>query len=598
MSRKGALATQDGYRDHKMVPADAEQLDAEPASLDGPRLELDQLLTQLVDRAQDVMAAQGRLRGLLRANRLIGGDLALPVVLRRIVEAACELVHAPYGALGVISPDGGLEQFIHVGIPSDVVARIGHLPEGRGLLGAVIKDPHPIRLRNIAEDERSVGFPPGHPQMSSFLGVPVRVRGEVFGNLYLTGHDALELTAEDEELVTSLATTAGIAIENARLYEESRRRQEWLQASTDITRQLLASDGEDPLQVIARRLQQIADADAVNVVLPTPDGKRLKVEVATGAGADQLLAISYPMQDTVSQLVLDTGQPVLIADISTEHERTVHLIDVVGVGPLMVLPLVGTQRVRGALVVGRLQGRTLFTAADLDMATTFANHAAVALELADARADRERIALLEDRDRIARDLHDHVIQRLFGAGLTVESVAAGLGVDPRAPRLAQVVDDIDETIRQIRTSIFQLRGTLGPHSGAARAHVLAIVAELAPLLGFSPHVDFSGPIDALVSEAVLDDVSAVVREGLSNVARHAHAGWATVRLHAARGLLALEITDDGVGVGDTARRSGLANLVIRAESRAGSCTLTSPTRRGAAGDEEGGTRLLWTIPLA
>ena len=581
-----------------MVSADAEQLDAEPASLDGPRLELDQLLTQLVDRAQDVMAAQSRLRGLLRANRLIGADLALPVVLRRIVEAACELVHAPYGALGVIAPDGGLEQFIHVGIPSDVVARIGHLPEGRGLLGALIEDPHPIRLRNIAEDERSVGFPPGHPQMSSFLGVPVRVRGEVFGNLYLTGPDIRELTAEDEELVTSLAATAGVAIENARLFEESRRRLDWLQASTEITRQLLASDGEEPLQVIARRLQQIADADAVNVVLPTPDGERLTVEVATGAGADQLVAISYPMQNTVSQLVLDSGQPVLIADISTEHERTVHLIDVVGVGPLMVLPLVGTQRVRGALVVGRLQGRTLFTASDLDMATTFANHAAVALELADARADRERITLLEDRDRIARDLHDHVIQRLFGAGLTVESVAAGLGEDPRAPRLAQVVDDIDETIRQIRTSIFQLRGTLGPHSGAVRAHLLVIVAELAPLLGFSPRVDFSGPIDALVSEAVLDDVSAVVREGLANIARHAHAGSATVRLHAARGQLALEIADDGVGVGDTARRSGLANLDIRAESRAGSCTLTSPTRRGASGDEEGGTRLLWTIPLA
>lgn len=580
-----------------MAATDAPQLDAEPASLEGPRLELDELLTQLVDRAQDVMAAQGRLRGLLRANRLIVGDLALPVVLRRIVEAACELVHAPYGALGVIAPGGGLEQFIHVGIPADDVARIGHLPQGLGLLGALIEDPHAIRLRNIADDPRSVGFPPGHPHMRSFLGVPIRVRGEVCGNLYLTGHDVREISAEDEELVTSLAATAGVAIENARLFEESRRRQDWLQASTEITRQLLASDGEEPLQVIARRLQQIADADVVNVVLPTPDGERLKVEVATGVGADQLVAISYPMQDTVSQLVLDSGQPVLLADISTEHGRTVHLIDVVRVGPLMVLPLVGTQRVRGALVVGRLQGRTRFTDADVDMATTFANHAAVALELADARADRARITLLEDHDRIARDLHDHVIQRLFGAGLTVESVGAGLGEDPRAPRLAQVVDDIDETIRQIRTSIFQLRGTLGPHGDAVRAQLLALVTELAPLLGFSPRVDFSGPVDALVSEAVLDDVSAVVREGLSNIARHAHAGSATVRVHAAHGQLVLEIADDGVGVGDTTRRSGLANLSQRAVARGGSFSLSSPTQRGASGDAEGGTSLLWTIPL-
>lgn len=150
------------------------------------------------------------------------------------------------------------------------------------------------------------------------------------------------------------------------------------------------------------------------------------------------------------------------------------------------------------------------------------------------------------------------------------------------------MDDIDETIRQIRTSLFQLRGTLGPHSGAVRARVLAIVAELVPQLGFSPRVNFSGPVDALVSEAVLDDVSAVVREGLSNVARHAQAGSAAVRMHAARGQLVLEIADDGVGVGDTVRRSGLANLSTRAVARAGSCTLTSPTRRGGSADKEGG----------
>ncbi len=355
-----------------MAAPSTEPQDAEPASLEGPRLELDELLSQLVDRAQDVMAAQSRLRGLLRANRLIVGDLALPVVLRRIVEAACELVQARYGALGVIAPNGGLEQFIHVGMDPDDVERIGHLPEGKGLLGALIDDPRAIRLRSIADDERSVGFPPGHPAMSSFLGVPIRVRGVVFGNLYLTGYDGREVTAQDEELVSSLAATAGVAIENARLFEESRRRQDWLRASTQITRQLLSSEGEEPLWAIARRLQQIADADAINVVLPTSGGQRLRVEVATGAGAEQLTAVSYPMHNTVSELVLDTGQPVLVGDIISDHDRTVHLSDLVPVGPLMVLPLLGTQRVHGALVVGRLRGRARFTEADLDMATTFA----------------------------------------------------------------------------------------------------------------------------------------------------------------------------------------------------------------------------------
>lgn len=578
-------------------PDDHEPDVAEPVSDEGPRLELDELLIQLVDRAHGVMASQNRLRGLLRANRMIVGDLALPIVLRRIVEAACELVRARYGALGVISPGGGLEQFIHVGFDDDTVTRIGHLPEGKGLLGALIEDPRPIRLRDIADDPRSVGFPANHPPMDSFLGVPIRVRGEVFGNLYLTGHNDGEVSAEDEELISALAGTAGAAIENARLFDESRRRQDWLRASTEITRQLLSNEGEEPLQVIARRLQQIADADAVNVVLPTPDEQRLMIEVATGAGADQLTALSYPMDNTVSALVLGTGQPVLIGDIAAEHEYTAHLSEVVPVGPLMVLPLVGTQRVRGALLVGRLQGRPRFTAADLEMATTFANHAAVALELADARADQERVALLEDRDRIARDLHDHVIQRLFGAGLTVESVASGLRGDDRADRLSQVVEDIDQTIRRIRTSIFQLRGPLGPHTGAARTRLLAVASELAPLLGFPPVVTYAGPVDAVIPDVVLDDLVAVMREGLTNVARHAQAGQVTVDVTAAEGTLAIELTDDGVGMGLTQRRSGLANLQHRAEQHGGALVVTSPVP-GLGRDEAGGTRLRWTIPLS
>jgi transcriptional regulator with GAF, ATPase, and Fis domain len=185
---------------------------------DLPRLELDQLLGQLIERAQEVIATQGRLRGLLHANQLIVGDLALPTVLRHIVEAARELVGARYVALGVISPDGGLAEFVHTGMPDDAVERIGHLPQGKGLLGALIEDPHPIRLRRITDDPRSTGFPPGHPPMSSFLGVPIRLRDEVFGNLYLSESTRGEFSAEDEDLMKALAATAAVAIENARLY--------------------------------------------------------------------------------------------------------------------------------------------------------------------------------------------------------------------------------------------------------------------------------------------------------------------------------------------------------------------------------------------
>jgi signal transduction histidine kinase len=563
---------------------------------EGPRLELDQLLTQLVARAQDVIAAQGRLRGLLRANRAIIGDLALPVVLRRIAQAACQLVNARYGALGVLAPAGGLEQFIHVGMDQETVDRIGHLPTGKGLLGALIDVPRPIRLRTIADDVRSVGFPDGHPPMSSFLGVPIRVRDEVFGNLYLTESAAGEFTADDEEVVTALAATAGVAIENARLFEQARKRQDWLQASTQVTRQLLSADGEEPLQLIARQARQMADADIVTVVLPTPTGQRFMVEVASGARADDFTGMTYPVQNTLVELVSTTRRPVLIADVTAQSTYHVHLSELLPVGPVMVLPLIGAHDVRGALAVGRRHGRHRFEDADLEMATTFANHAALALELADARADQQRMLLLEDRDRIARDLHDHVIQRLFAAGLTVQSTASALNDDRRAQRLAGVVTDLDETIQQIRTTIFQLRGPLGPRTSTVRDRLLDTVTEVSALLPFEPRLQFDGPIDAVVPDAVIDDLIAVTREAVTNIARHAHATQAVLTLTADPTRLTLEVIDDGTGIGSTGRRSGLANLRERAEHHNGTLTISPATSELSPSTREG-THLRWTIPL-
>ncbi len=555
---------------------------------DALQLELDDLLAALVERAQDVMGARDRLRGLLRASREIASDLALPHVLRRIIEAARELVQARYAALGVLSPDSGLEQFIHVGVDDATVARIGHLPEGKGLLGALIDDPRPIRLGTITDDPRSVGFPDHHPAMKSFLGVPIRIRDEVYGNLYLTEREGGEFTAEDEELVSALAATAATAIENARLYDEARRRQLWLEASTEITRQLLSTEGEPPLRVIARRLHDMAEADVVTVVLPTADEKHVMVEVATGEQAKTLTAVTYPIEGTLSGVAIKSGRPVLVGDVRQERNFTVHLSEVMPVGPVMAIPLVGAARIRGALMVGRLHGRRRFNEADLDMATTFANHAAIALELSDARLDQQRMVLLEDRDRIARDLHDHVIQRLFVAGLTVQSVASGLSGDRRGERLAQVVGDIDATIRQIRTSIFELRGALGPETGTLRTQLVDVAAELTETLGFSPRLRFTGPLDAVVPEPIVEDLLAVVREALTNVARHAQAGQVDVEVAATSAQLSVDVIDNGIGIGEAARRSGLANLRERAQRHGGE--LTTP-------DHEG-THVRWTIPLS
>jgi signal transduction histidine kinase len=568
---------------------------------DVPRLELDELLTQLISRAEDVLAAQGRLRGLLSATQTVIGDLALPVVLRRIVEAACELVDAGFGALGVLAEDGRLSEFISVGQDDGDAEAIGRLPELRGLLGALVEGGEPIRLDRLADDPRSVGLPPGHSAVEGFLGVPLRVREEVFGNLYLCNSRRGRFTAEDEELVVALAATAAVSIENARLFDEARRRQEWLQASAQITRHLLSVEGEDPLAVIARQAAQLADADAVSVVLPTPDGEQLMVEVTVGPGSESLIGYTYPIENTYGGQALTTGRPVLVSDALSEGGGgSTHLANTMQVGPVMVLPLAGgARRARGALILGRTHGRRRFEHADLGMATTFANHAALALELADARDNRQRMILLEDRDRIARDLHDHVIQRLFAAGLSVQSVASGIDDAAKQERLERAVSDIDDTIRQIRTSIFQLRGALGPRTTTLRNRLLDVVGDVTPMLGFEPEVRFDGPVDTAVPDPAFDDLLAVAREGLTNVARHAAASHVRMEVRAGAGTLSLEISDDGVGMGETGRRSGLANLRLRAERLGGSFEITANVTSKEPGSEHDarGTRLRWTIPL-
>ncbi|MEO6880121.1 MAG: GAF domain-containing protein [Mycobacteriaceae bacterium] len=532
----------------------------------------------------------GRLRGLLQANRLVVGDLPLPVVLRELVTAACELTGAPEGGLSLVSPDGGWGEEVHVGRDGSA-SEIG--PRVRLLLDELAANPRPIRLREVSADPRVDPRLGGPGRAGSFLGVPVAVRGTTVGTLHLLWPDGADLSEDDEELIASLAASAGIAVENARLLEEARRKQGWLQASTEITRQLLAVDGEEPLRLIAGLLQEVAGADAVNVVLPHLGGRELRVDVATGVGSELIAGTSYPVASSASGLVLRTRRPFLVPDVAADTEHTVHLTTLVALGPVMVLPLVGAHDVRGALVVARLAGRARFTDADLDMATTFSNHAALALELADARAGRDRVVLLEDRDRIARDLHDHVVQRIFGAGLSLESVASTLRDDPRGAKLSAVVDDLDETIRQIRTSIFKLQGPIGVRTGLLRSAVLGLVAELTAALGLDPSLDFCGPLDTLVPDEVVDDVLAVIREGLTNVARHAGATRTSIALTACGGSLVVELADDGLGTGDVVRSSGLANLRQRAVNRGGELVVESPSPPDAAG----GTRLCWTVPL-
>ena len=549
-----------------------------------------------MERAQEVLGTQGRLRGLLRANQVITGDLAMPVVLRRIADAARELVGARYAALGVIGPDGDLVEFVHVGVPADVVKEIGPLPQGKGLLGVLIEDPQPIRLRRIDDDPRSSGFPLGHPPMASFLGVPIRIRDEVFGNLYLTDSTRGQFSAEDAELATALAATAAVAIDNARLYQAARSRGEWLQASAAITRLLLSPDpadptdrvdAGDPLQLIASRSREIADADLVTLIRPVENGSDLRVEVAIGAGAEDLPGLPMPRQGSLSGRVFTTGQPLRLAHPRDEAGLASVASGALDVGPMLVVPLRGSTRVHGVLSLARIHGRAAFTPDDLELAAGFANQAAVAIELAEARVEQQRAATLDERERIAADLHDHVIQRLFATGLSLQALASTLGPGRARQRVQATIADLDATIAQIRTSIFALQQNPQTPPRGLRARLLDLVTELTPVLGFAPAVRFSGLLDCLPDQTA-EDLLAVLREALTNIARHAHAHTADVDLSGRPQWLTLDIRDDGTGLGDTTRRSGLTNLRHRAQHHGGTLTLTpcDPT----------GTCLSWSIP--
>lgn len=548
---------------------------------DERRSELERTITEMVERAHRVLGAQGRLRSLLRASQAVVEDLELKRVLRDIAEAALTLVDAQYGALGVIDRDGRLEQFIHVGMPDVVAAAIGHLPEGHGILGAVIESEHPIRLEDLGDDPRSVGFPAHHPPMRTFLGVPIRVRGEIYGNLYLTNRAGGTFTDEDEELVLALASTAAIAIDNARRFEESRRLQRLSSALAEINAALLAPDVGDVFGVLAERVASLVDADLVCIVVPESLTRRQRVAIARGTGAESLEGADVTSPNSVASRAMANGGVA----VSEGPEDALSGDPRLAEGVTVAVPLVVGGESAGALCVTRGEKERRFSPEDLSTLAEFAAQAGLALALAQARADRQRLDLIEERARIARDLHDNVIQRLFGAGLRLQALAAE--IPAHAATIAAQVGEIDAAIADFRTAIFTLQ-TSDPRS--LRRRLLDVVNELAPLLDGSPRIAFSGPVDLLVTGLLADDVVAVVRESLTNVARHARATTTEVSVTATASHVTIVVDDDGIGISaQPARTSGTANLVTRARTHAGVCDIEARST--------GGTRVRWHVPL-
>ncbi|OBF95481.1 GAF domain-containing sensor histidine kinase [Mycolicibacter sinensis] len=563
------------------------------APADGPnplldtlsQLRLRELLVGVQDRVEQIVEGRDRLDGLLAAMLVVTSGLELDATLRSIVQTATNLVEAKYGALEVHDHDRRMREFVYEGIDDDTFARIGRLPEGVGVVGLLIDDPRPLRLDDLTKHPASVGFPSYHPTMRTFLGVPVGVQDEVFGNLYLTEKaNGLPFSEDDEVLVQALAAAAGIAIANARLYAQAKARQSWIESTRDIATELLS--GTDPstvFRLIAEEASKLTGAESALVAIPLEeetfdaDVKELLVVETLGAAMETIAGDTIPVAGTAVGEAFAQRIPRKVARLGLTG------VDVAG--PALILPLRAADAVAGVVVVARNDTTNPFSVEQLDMMAAFADQAALAWQLATSQRRMHELDVVTDRDRIARDLHDHVIQRLFAVGLSLQ------GTIPRARsaavqrRLSDAVDDLQEIIGEIRTTIFDLHGA----SSAVTRLRQRLDNAVAQFSGSGLHttVQFVGPL-SVVEPALADHAEAVVSEAVSNAVRHSGATALSVQIKVEDDL-AIEVTDNGRGMPEVITPSGLDNLGRRAAQAGGAFSIEP-----APG---GGTVLRWSAPL-
>ncbi|MFE1799695.1 GAF domain-containing protein [Streptomyces sp. NPDC059517] len=501
---------------------------------------------------------------LLEAVLGVGSDLELRATLQRIVENAAALTGARYAALGVLAPgDNGLAEFCTTGLPEAEQARIGHPPSGRrGLLGALLHEAVPLRLTDLTTDPRACGFPPGHPEMRSFLGVPLLVQDEVYGTLYLTEKRGGPFTAEDEQMARLLAAQAGIAIGNARLYETARQRERWIDGAAAVTTALLTGEAAaDALMTVAERARVLADASAGVILQPTDEGGMEIVTASAPAGRDGLIGTTIAPGSAVLEQLLG-GEPVFLDDSATDARMTTPVR--VRFGPSMMLPLQAGGRLIGTLALPRRRGDPPYSPAEKLLATQFASQAALALVLADARQRRERLAVFEDRDRIARDLHDLVVQRLFATGMMLESTQRRAAAEEREAEvhatIGRALDELRSTVQEVRTAIFALQQPPADAPTSFRGKVLRETAGAAAVLGVQPSVQFTGPVDTRVPDTVAGHLLTALRAALATASHRAGTTRvavtvdATVSLPDGRPAVRLTVSDDGTP--DTPARQG------------------------------------------
>ena len=558
--------------------------------------------------ATELALTQKRMRGLLDAVVSVAEDLSLEAVLERVVTAACRLVQARFGALGVIGPDQALSHFVTVGFDQETIRQIGALPVGHGVLGLLIREPHPIRLHDLHDHPDSFGFPAHHPPMKSFLGVPVRVRDTVFGNLYLTEKvGGGDFTDEDQELAVALAAAAGVTIENARLYDEARARSRWLEAVAAMGRDLLRpvdGDGDNGLNLVAQRVLAASGAELAVIGFPTEDSLYCAAAAGTRAGttaagtagtaaattAAALVGATVLLQPGVLRELQATGRSVTLArpPLQSADAAPGSAAQWSQLGSTLIAALGPAGDGQGVILLSRAAASTGYILTDVEMSAVFGTQVSLALELASVHRMREEQAVLGDRDRIARDLHDLVIQRLFAAGLSIQSLRRFTNDSVALDRINAVTTELDDTIRELRDTIYSLRG-MAQDAGTLSNRILTVIKEGAASLSYAPRIRLSGPIDAPLTDDLSSSLLAVISEGLSNAARHSQASAIDISVDADTDRIKLVIADNGCGFSKPIRRSGLDNLRERAALLGGKFSV-----RSVPGE---GTRLRWSAPV-
>jgi signal transduction histidine kinase len=549
------------------------------------------LVGSMHEQLDELLASRDQMEQLLRAIVGLGADLDLDATLHRIVTAAMELTGARYGALGVRGSDGGLISFLHSGFDDDTARRIGHLPAGRGVLGVLLDRSEPLRLDDIGAHPEAVGFPEHHPPLRAFLGVPITIRENKFGSLYLSEPITRSaFTESDEVAVGALAAAAAVAVDNAQLFDRVRATARWMEASRAIITALVSDPDPvaEPLQMIAEQACALTDAEQAIVlvpiapILPGEEVDTLVVSKAVGLFADEVVGRRVPVDGSTSGEVFRSGVPL----ITESFRHPIQAFTDVGRRPAIAMPLRAAQSVLGVLVVAKNESKPPFDPSYLELVSDFADHAAVALSLSAGRERARELSIVADRERIAHDLHDHVIQRLFAAGLDLQGTIARSRSPEINSRLNRTVDDLQATIDEIRSRIFALQSR--GRENSFRHQVQNAIARLTENRDIETSVRMSGPTSGVVDD-LAEHASSVIVEAVSNAVRHSGAAHIVVDVDVGD-WLTIDVIDDGCGIAaDNPRRSGLANLQRHAELVGGNCQV------GPAA--HGGNRVHWAAPL-